>query len=55
MLSYAEYLLPVGLHSADTTGAEAADSEVHEHEDIQVGLRAIEHAAHLTLKVRVNL
>ena len=55
MLSYADYTLAVGLCSADATGAEAADSAVHIHEAIKVGLCAIKHAAGITLKVCTNL
>ncbi len=55
MLSYADYALAVGLRSADATGAKAADSADRAREAIQVGLRAIEHAAGIALKVRANL
>ncbi len=55
MLSYADYALAVGLRSTDATGAEAADSADRAREAIQVGLRAIEHAAGIALKVRANL
>ncbi len=55
MLSYVDYMLAVGLRSANTMGAKAADSADHTHEAIQVGLRAIEHAGGITLKVHMNL
>ncbi len=55
MLSYADYALAVGLRSMDATGAEAVDSANHAREAIQVGLRAIEHAASIALKVHANL
>ncbi len=55
MLSYADYALAVGLRSTDATGAEAADSVDQACEAIQVGLRAIEHAAGIALKVCANL
>ena len=52
MLSYADYALAVGLHSADATGAEAAD---HVRKAIQVSLHVIQHVAGIALKVHANL
>ncbi len=53
--SYADYVLAVCLHSADASGTKAADSVDHACEAIQVGLRAIVHAAGIALKVHTNL
>ena len=55
MLSYVDYALAMGHRSSDATGAEAEDKADHACEAIQVGLRAIEHAAGIALKVRANL
>ena len=51
MLSFMDYALAVGFRSADATGTEAVDSAGHTHEAILVDLRALEHAAGITLKV----
>ena len=55
MLSYADYVLVIGLHSVDATGAEAVDSVDRVREAIQEGLRAIKHVTGIALKVHVNL
>ena len=55
VLSCVDYALAVGLHSADATGMEAADTSNRTCEAIQVGLHSIDHAAGFALKVHANL
>ena len=55
MLSYTDFMLAMGLHSADATGKEAEDIVDWACEVIQVGLWAIEHATGIALKVHTNL
>ncbi len=55
MLSYGDYAMAVGLQSADVSGADAAEVQARAKEALQVGLRAIEHAAGVALKTRANL